>query len=62
MSIFWIILFVFINIATVLFLGALAIEQLLDIPLMWGIIGLVAYSACFSIFGGLKAVVWTDVI
>ncbi|MFK8161410.1 MAG: sodium/solute symporter [Lewinella sp.] len=62
MSIFWIALFVFINIATVLYLGGLAIEQLLGISMMWGIIGLVLYSACFSIFGGLKAVVWTDVV
>lgn len=62
MSVFWIILFVFVNIATVLYLGAVAIEQLLDYPLYVGIIGLVIYSACFSIFGGLKAVVWTDVV
>ena len=62
MSVFWIILFVFVNISTVLYLGALAIEQLLDVPLYIGIIGLVLYSAAFSIFGGLKAVVWTDVI
>jgi len=62
MSIFWIALFVFINIATVLYLGGLAIEQLLGVSMVWGIIGLVLYSACFSIFGGLKAVVWTDVV
>lgn len=62
MSVFWIILFVFVNIATVLYLGALAIEQLLGISMGWGIAGLVVYSACFSIFGGLKAVVWTDVV
>ena len=62
MSVFWIILFVFVNISTVLYLGALAIEQLLNVPLMYGVIGLVIYSACFSIFGGLKAVVWTDVV
>jgi SSS family solute:Na+ symporter len=62
MSVFWIGLFVFVNISTVLYLGALAIEQLLGIGLIWGITGLVIYSACFSIFGGLKAVVWTDVV
>ncbi|MEM1357591.1 MAG: sodium/solute symporter [Bacteroidota bacterium] len=62
MSVFWIILFVFVNIATVLYLGALAIEQLLGFELWIGILGLVLYSACFSIFGGLKAVVWTDVV
>lgn len=62
MSVFWIALFVFVNIATVLYLGALAIETLLGVDLMVGIIGLVLYSASFSIFGGLKAVVWTDVV
>lgn len=84
MSVFWIILFVFVNIATVLYLGALAMERLLDVPAIvetfggtpaeWtpkelsnlamyiGILALVLYSACFSIFGGLKAVVWTDVV
>lgn len=62
MSVFWLALFVFINIATVLFLGALAIETLLGVDMVWGIIGLVIYSASFSIFGGLRAVVWTDVV
>ncbi|MGB3800108.1 MAG: sodium/solute symporter [Lewinella sp.] len=62
MSVFWIALFVFVNIATVLYLGALAIETLLGVDLIYGIIGLVLYSASFSIFGGLKAVVWTDVV
>lgn len=62
MSVFWIILFVFVNIATVLYLGAVAIEQLLGYEIWIGILGLVIYSACFSIFGGLKAVVWTDVV
>ena len=62
MSVFWIILFVFVNISTVLYLGGLAVNTLLGYPLWVGIIGLMLYSACFSIFGGLKAVVWTDVV
>lgn len=62
MSVFWVALFVFINITSVLYLGGLAIQSLLGIKLIYGILGLVIYSASFSIFGGLKAVVWTDVI
>lgn len=62
MSVFWLALFVFVNITSVLYLGGLAIEGLLGISLIWGIAGLVIYSATFSIFGGLKAVVWTDVV
>lgn len=60
LAVFWVILFVFINISTVLYLGAKAIEAM-GIPLMWGIFGLALYSAATSILGGLKAVVWTEV-
>ena len=62
MSVFWIALFVFVNISTVLYLGGLAINSFFGVPLLWGIAALVLYSASFSIFGGLKAVVWTDVV
>ena len=62
MSVFWLALFVLVNITSVLYLGSLAIESLLGVPLWMGIVGLVIYSATFSIFGGLKAVVWTDVV
>ncbi len=62
MAFFWVLLFVFVNITSILYLGGLAIENIVGIPLIFGIMGLVFYSATFSIFGGLKAVVWTDVI
>ncbi len=62
MSVFWVVLFVFVNVTSVMYLGGLAMESLLGLPLIWGIISLVVYSATFSIFGGLKAVVWTDVV
>ena len=62
MAFFWVALFVIVNITSVLYLGGLAIESIIGVPLLWGIAGLVIYSATLSIFGGLKAVVWTDVI
>ena len=62
MSIFWIALFVLVNISSVLYLGGLAIESVLGVPMIYGIVALVLYSASFSIFGGLKAVVWTDIV
>lgn len=62
MAFFWVALFVLVNITSVLYLGGLAIESIVGVPLLWGIAGLVLYSATLSIFGGLKAVVWTDVI
>lgn len=62
MAFFWVALFVLVNITSVLYLGGLAIQNIIGVPLLWGIGGLVIYSATLSIFGGLKAVVWTDVV
>ncbi|MEZ4909259.1 MAG: sodium/solute symporter [Saprospiraceae bacterium] len=62
LAIFWVALYLFVNISSVLYLGALALENIIGIPLVWAIIGLGIYAATFSITGGLKAVVWTDVI
>lgn len=62
LAVFWVMLFVLVNITSVLYLGGLALQNIMGINMMYGILGLVLYSASFSIFGGLKAVVWTDVI
>ena len=62
LAVFWVMLFVFVNITSVLYLGGLALKTLLGIPLIVGVIGLAIYASTFSIFGGLKAVVWTDVL
>ncbi|MEN0047582.1 MAG: sodium/solute symporter [Bacteroidota bacterium] len=62
LAFFWVALFVFINITSIFYLGGLATEALTGVPMGYAIFGLVIYSATFSIFGGLKAVVWTDVI
>jgi SSS family solute:Na+ symporter len=37
-------------------------ETIMGIPMMYGIIGLAAFSAAYAIYGGLKAVAWTDVV
>ncbi|MBP6694816.1 MAG: sodium/sugar symporter [Saprospiraceae bacterium] len=62
LAIFWVLLFVFVNITSVLYLGSLALESITGISLIYCIIMLAIYAATFSITGGLKAVVWTDVV
>lgn len=62
MAFFWVLLFIFVNITSVLYLGGLALETIMGIKLIYGILFLAVFAATFSIFGGLKAVVWTDVI
>ena len=62
LAIFWIGLYVFVNLTTVLYLGALALETILGIPLVYGVLGLAFFAAAYSLYGGLSAVAWTDVI
>jgi len=62
LAIFWIALYVFVNLASVLYLGSLALETIMGIPMMYGVIGLALFAAAYSLYGGLSAVAWTDVI
>ena len=62
LAIFWLLIFVFVNITSLFYLGGLALENIMGIPFVWGVIGIAVYSSTFSIFGGLRAVVWTDVV
>lgn len=66
LAIFWIALFVFVNLTTVLYLGALALDTIMGTGngdfMMYALIGLSAIAAAYSLYGGLSAVAWTDVI
>ena len=62
LAVFWLLVYIFVNLTSVLYLGALAIQTIIGVPLIYGILGLAAFSALYSIYGGLKAVAWTDVV
>ncbi len=62
MAVFWLLLYVFVNLTSVLYLGALSLNTILNVPLTYGIIGLALFAMVYSIYGGLKAVAWTDVV
>ena len=62
MAFFWLAVFIFINLTSILYLGALTIENVMGVPMLAGIIGLAAFAGIYSIYGGLKAVALTDVI
>jgi solute:Na+ symporter, SSS family len=62
LAIFWIALYVFVNLTSVLYLGSLALETIMGIPMIYGVLGLALFAAAYSLYGGLKAVAWTDVI
>lgn len=62
LAVFWIALYIFVNLTSVLYLGGLALQTILGIPLLYAVIGLALFALVYSIYGGLSAVVWTDVI
>ena len=66
LAIFWIALFVFVNLTTVLYLGGLALDTVMGNGdgsiLINAIIGLALFAAAYSLWGGLAAVAWTDVV
>ncbi|MCB0687227.1 MAG: sodium/solute symporter, partial [Saprospiraceae bacterium] len=66
LAVFWIGLYIFVNLTSVLYLGATALDTIMgngDGSLMVAcIIGLAAFAALYSLWGGLGAVAWTDVV
>ena len=74
-SILWLFLYVFVNLTSVAWLGALAIEQILGLQgavleigtfqismRMVIILALFIIAGIYSIYGGLASVAWTDVL
>ena len=62
LAVFWIALYIFVNLSSVLYLGSLALETIMGVPKIYGVMGLAAFAAAYSLYGGLSAVSWTDVI
>ncbi|GAB4338215.1 MAG: sodium/sugar symporter [Calditrichia bacterium] len=66
LALFWIGLFIFVNLTSVLFLGGKAIDTIIGAGdgslIIWAILGLAFIAAAYSLYGGLSAVAWTDVL
>ncbi|MBS0011572.1 MAG: sodium/sugar symporter [Bacteroidales bacterium] len=66
LAVFWIALFIFVNLTSVLFLGAKAIDTIIGTGdgtiMIYAILGLAFVAAAYSLYGGLAAVAWTDII
>ena len=62
LAVFWICLYIFVNLSSVLYLGGTALQIIMGIPMMYTVIGLALFALVYSVYGGLSSVVWTDVI
>ncbi|MEO1575007.1 MAG: sodium/sugar symporter [Pseudomonadota bacterium] len=62
MSVYWLVLYTAVNLTTVLWLGALAINTLTGLSVFAGMAALAVFAVAYSTYGGLKAVALTDII
>ncbi|HEY9533136.1 MAG TPA: sodium/sugar symporter [Mucilaginibacter sp.] len=61
MAIFWLLIYIFVNLTSIFFLGALAIETITGISFNVCVFGLAVFSAIITL-GGMKVIGYTDVI
>ncbi|NQV38531.1 MAG: sodium/solute symporter [Candidatus Marinimicrobia bacterium] len=66
LAVFWVALFIFVNLTSVLYLGGKAIDTIIGNGdgslIFYAILGLAFIAAAYSLYGGLSAVAWTDVV
>ena len=62
MATFWLGVYVFVNLTSILWLGSLAINSVTGLEQTYGLIILGVFSISYSLYGGLKAVALTDII
>ncbi len=62
MALFWLVLYIFVNLTSILWLGALAVNAITGFELVTSIILLGGCAVAYSLYGGLKAVALTDII
>jgi SSS family solute:Na+ symporter len=62
MAVFWLILYVFVNLTSILWLGSIAIAQVAGMDQTLALAMLGAFALAYQLYGGLKAVAMTDVV
>lgn len=62
MAVFWLILYVFVNVTSILWLGAVPIHTLTGLDPMVSVIILGLFALAYQMWGGLKAVALTDIV
>jgi len=62
MAIFWLGVYTFVNLTSILWLGALAINTVAGVDLVFGLVALGVFAIAYSLYGGLRAVALTDII
>ncbi|WP_151955439.1 sodium/sugar symporter [Sphingomonas sp. EC-HK361] len=62
MAVFWLILYVFVNLTSIIWLGSIAVTQVAGVNQDVALVGLGAFALLYQLRGGLKAVALTDIV
>ena len=62
MALFWLGVYTLVNLTSILWLGALAINTVAGVDLAMGLVALGVFAVAYSLYGGLRAVALTDII
>lgn len=62
MAVFWLGLYVFVNLTSIVWLGSLAVAQVTGMDQMLALTLLGAFALAYQLYGGLKAVALTDIV
>jgi len=62
MAVFWLALYVFVNLTSILWLGSVAVTQVAGVDQDVALFGLGAFALFYQLRGGLKAVALTDIV
>jgi SSS family solute:Na+ symporter len=62
MAVFWLGLYVFVNLTSILWLGATAVHTITGMDVQVAIIAIGAFAGAYALYGGLKAVALTDIV
>jgi SSS family solute:Na+ symporter len=62
MAVFWLALYIFVNLTSILWLGALAVNAITGLELQYAITALALFALLYALYGGLKAVALTDIV
>jgi SSS family solute:Na+ symporter len=62
MAVFWLVLYVFVNLTSILWLGSLAVNAITGLDIQISITALALFALAYALYGGLKAVALTDIV
>jgi solute:Na+ symporter, SSS family len=62
MAIFWLGVYVFVNLTAILWLGATAVHTVAGVDVEVALIALGVFAGAYALYGGLKAVALTDIV